>query len=169
VGWVGALALAISAMLSGGFIMLFAPAMPRKTSKGARALWHILGFREFIRRVERDRLERMLQEDPTLFDRVLPYALVFGIADEWAEKFEGLLQKPPEWFESERWTPTAFTPRTFVYSLGDSVSTMNSVFPSTPARSSGSGAGGGFSGFGGGGGGGGFSGGGFGGGGGGGW
>jgi uncharacterized membrane protein len=169
VGWVGALALAISAMLSGGFIMLFAPAMPRKTTKGARALWHILGFREFIRRVERDRLERMLQEDPTLFDRVLPYALVFGIADEWAEKFEGLLQKPPEWFESERWTPTAFTPRTFVYSLGDSVSTMNSVFPSTPARSSGSGAGGGFSGFGGGGGGGGFSGGGFGGGGGGGW
>ncbi|MFA0751854.1 MAG: hypothetical protein SLRJCFUN_002257 [Candidatus Fervidibacter sp.] len=166
VGWVGALALAISAMLSGGFIMLFAPAMPRKTSKGARALWHILGFREFIRRVERDRLERMLEEDPMLFDRVLPYALVFGIADEWAAKFEGLLQKPPDWFESERWTPTTFTPRLFIYSLGDSMSTMNSVFPSTPARSSGSGAGGGFSGFGGGGG---FSGGGFGGGGGGGW
>lgn len=110
---------------------IFARAMPRKTLEGAKALWHILGFREFIQCVEHDRLERMLREDPPLFDRVLPYALVFGIADEWAEKFEGLLKKPPEWFESERWTPVDFTPRVFLHSLGDSVSTMNRVFPST--------------------------------------
>ncbi len=157
------LALIVSGLLTGFTIAAFAPAMPRKTNKGARALWHILGFREFIRRVEKDRLERMLREDPNLFDKVLPYALVFGVADEWAEKFDGLLQRPPDWYESDRWTPTTFNARTFVYSLGDSVSSMRSVFPSSPSRSSG--AGGGSSGFGGGG----FSGGGFGGGGGGGW
>ncbi|MCX7643113.1 MAG: hypothetical protein N2116_04835, partial [Armatimonadetes bacterium] len=66
-------------------------------------------------------------------------------------------------YESDRWTPTTFNTRVFVYSLGDSVSSMRSVFPSSPSRSSG--AGGGSSGFGVGG----FSGGGFGGGGGGGW
>ncbi|MEZ8221786.1 putative membrane protein (DUF2207) [Candidatus Fervidibacteria bacterium JGI MDM2 JNZ-1-D12] len=157
------LALIVSGLLTGFTIAAFAPAMPRKTNKGARALWHILGFREFIRRVEKDRLERMLRKDPNLFDKVLPYALVFGVADEWAEKFDGLLQRPPDWYESDRWTPTTFNARTFVYSLGDSVSSMRSVFPSSPSRSSG--AGGGSSGFGGGG----FSGGGFGGGGGGGW
>ena len=157
------LALGGSGLLTGLIIAAFAPAMPRKTHKGAKVLWHILGFREFIQRVERDRLERMLQEDPNLFDKVLPYALVFGIADEWAEKFEGLLRRPPGWYESDRWTPTTFNTRVFVHSLGDSVSSMKSVFPSSPSRSSG--AGGGGSGFGGGG----FSGGGFGGGGGGGW
>ncbi|MCX7969487.1 MAG: DUF2207 domain-containing protein [Armatimonadetes bacterium] len=157
------MALIFSGLLTGFIIAIFAPAMPRKTKEGVKALWHILGFREFIRRVEKDRLERMLQEDPNLFDRVLPYALVFGVADEWAEKFDGLLRRPPDWYESDRWTPTTFNTRVFVYSLGDSVSSMRSVFPSSPSRSSG--AGGGSSGFGGGG----FSGGGFGGGGGGGW
>ncbi|MGQ9520940.1 MAG: DUF2207 domain-containing protein [Candidatus Fervidibacter sp.] len=156
------LALVISGLITGLAIAGFAFAMPRKTEKGAKALWHILGFREFIRRVEKDRLERMLQEDPNLFDRVLPYALVFGVADEWAEKFEGLLAEPPSWYESDRWTPMTFNTSVFVHSLGDSVSSMNSVLPSSPSRSSGTG--GGKSGFGGG-----FSGGGFGGGGGGGW
>jgi hypothetical protein len=103
---VACLSLILSGILTGIIIAAFAPAMPRKTVKGARALWHIIGFREFIQRVEKDRLERMLREDPNLFDRVLPYALVFGIADEWAAKFEGLLQKPPDWYVSDRWTPT---------------------------------------------------------------
>lgn len=156
------LALITSGLVTGLAIAGFAFAMPRKTEKGVKALWHILGFREFIRRVEKDRLERMLREDPNLFDRVLPYALVFGVADEWAEKFEGLLAEPPSWYESDRWTHTTFNTSVFVHSLGDSVSSMNSVLPSSPSRSSG--AGGGGSGFGGG-----FSGGGFGGGGGGGW
>jgi uncharacterized membrane protein len=159
---VACLSLILSGILTGIIIAAFAPAMPRKTVKGARALWHIIGFREFIQRVEKDRLERMLQEDPNLFDRVLPYALVFGIADEWAAKFEGLLQKPPDWYVSDRWTPTTFNSRVFIASLGDSISSMNSALPYLPSRS---GAGEGISGFGGGG----FSGGGFGGGGGGGW
>ncbi|MFA0752760.1 MAG: hypothetical protein IMHGJWDQ_000522 [Candidatus Fervidibacter sp.] len=153
--------------LSGVLCAAFAPAMPRKTRKGARALWHLLGFREFILRVEQDRLERMLQEDPLLFDRILPYALVFGIADEWAQKFDGLLQRPPDWYESPAWTPSTFNTRLFASRLGDSITTMNTALPVAP-RSQSTGAGGGFSGFGGfssGG----FSGGGFGGGGGGGW
>jgi len=154
--------LILSGILTGIIVAAFARVMPRKTLKGAKALWHIIGFREFIQRVEKDRLERMLQEDPNLFDRVLPYALVFGIADEWAGKFEGLLQRPPDWYISDRWTPTTFNSRAFVSSLGDSISSMNSALPYSPNRS---GAGGGGSGFGGGG----FSGGGFGGGGGGGW
>ncbi len=165
--WSTALALFAGLVLSGVLCLLFAPAMPRKTVKGAKALWHLLGFREFIRRVERDRLERMLKEDPLLFDRVLPYALVFGVADEWAQKFDGLLQQPPSWYESPSWTPTTFNTRVFVTHLGDHITTMNSVLPSAP-RSESRGAGGGFSGFGGSSGGG-FSGGGFGGGGGGGW
>jgi uncharacterized membrane protein YgcG len=147
----------------GGLLLrLFGPAMPRRTARGVQALWAVLGFREFIRRVEQDRLERLLREDPNLFDRVLPYALVFGVADEWAEKFQGLLQKPPEWYASPAWTPGTFRPQTFLHSLSHSVASMNSVLTWAPSRSSGSG---GRSGFGGGG----FSGGGRGGGGGGGW
>ena len=37
----------------------------------------------------------MAKDDPTLFQRLLPYAVVLGVADEWAERFEGLLTEPP--------------------------------------------------------------------------
>jgi len=157
-----ALVAALGVGLAGLLFWIFGRVMPRKTARGVQALEEILGFREFIRRVEADRLERLLREDPTLFDRVLPYALVFGVADEWAEKFQGLLQKPPDWYESPAWTVGTFRPQAFMNSLSHSVASMNSVFPSSPSRSSGSGSRSGF-------GGGGFSGGGRGGGGGGGW
>jgi uncharacterized membrane protein len=147
-------------------IRLFAGAMPAKTAKGARLARHCLGFREFVTRVEKDRLARMAQDDPTLFERVLPYAVVLGCADEWAERFEGLLREPPSWYLSGTRVPGGFDSRALVSDLGRSMHSMGSTLTSAP-RPSGGGfsAGRGSSGFGGGG----RSGGGFGGGGGGSW
>ncbi len=151
-------------------IRLFASAMPAKTAKGARLARYCLGFQEFVTRVEKDRLERMSKEDPTLFERVLPYAVVLGCADEWAERFEGLLTEPPAWYRSASLTPGRFDSRSLVSDLGRSMHSMGSTLTSAaaPERHLGGisfGAGRGSSGFGGGGG----SGGGFGGGGGGSW
>ncbi|MCS7313440.1 MAG: DUF2207 domain-containing protein [Acidobacteria bacterium] len=130
-------AIGVGLGLVGLLLILFGPAMPRRTAKGVQALEGILGFREFIRRVETDRLERLLRDEPNLFDRVLPYALVFGIADEWAEKFQGLLRTPPDWYESPTWTLGTFQPGAFMHSLSHSVASMNSVLPATPSRSPG--------------------------------
>lgn len=127
--------------LGGVLFLVFGPAMPRRTGKGVQALWEVLGFREFVRRVESDRLERLVQDQPDLFDRVLPYALVFGVADEWAQKFQDLLRKPPEWYQSPAWGPDTFRPQVFLDRLSHAVSSLNSVLPSTPSRSSGFGAG----------------------------
>jgi uncharacterized membrane protein len=152
-------------------VRLFARAMPVKTAKGARLARYCLGFREFVTRVEKDRLERMSKEDPSLFERVLPYAVVLGCADEWAERFEGLLREPPSWYLSPAFTPGRFDSRALVSDLGRSMHSMGSTLTSEPRPSGGGfggisfGAGSGSSGFGGGGG----SGGGFGGGGGGSW
>src|SRR3972149_6843804 len=74
----------LSLIISGIFILIFSRFMPRRTKKGSLAKEEILGFREFIERAEKDRIERLAKEDPTLFDRVLPYALVFGLEDRWA-------------------------------------------------------------------------------------
>jgi uncharacterized membrane protein YgcG len=153
-------------------VRLFVNAMPAKTAKGARLARYCLGFQEFVTRVEKDRLERMSKEDPTLFERVLPFAVVLGCADEWAERFEGLLTEPPSWYRSSSFTPGRFDSRSLVSGLGRSMFSMGSTLTSQPRPSGGGfggirfGAGRGSSGFRGGGGG---SGGGFGGGGGGSW
>jgi len=115
----------------------------------------LLGFREFIERAEKERIERLAKDDPTLFDRVLPFALVFGLEDRWAEAFRDMYKDPPSWYSSPYYGDT-FSPDIFVSDIGRSLSVMNSSLSSTPKKSGGSGFGGGGSsggGFGGGGGG----------------
>ncbi len=143
-------------LLSGLIILIFSRYMPRKTKKGSHMNEELLGFREFIERAEKDRIERLAQEDPTLFDRVLPYALVFGLEDKWAEAFKDMYHKPPDWYHSSSYN-NSFSPNMFVSDIGRSLGVMNRTLSSRPRKSGSSGfsSGGGSSGggFGGGGGG----------------
>ncbi len=134
--------------------------MPRKTRLGSTKAAHVAGFEEFVRRVEKDRIERMAKDDPTVFERLLPYAMALGVADQWADAFSDIFKEAPDWFVGQR--GVAFMPYVFVNSLGSAVNSVGSAMTSRPRSS---GAGGGSSSFSGGG----FSGGGFGGGGGGAW
>jgi len=143
---------ALAIALSGGLVLLFSRAMPRRTARGRAVYEEILGFREFVARVDKDRLERMGGRSAERFERVLPYALVLGAADAWAGAFDGLYREPPRWYVSRSAGP--FRPRAFVDDLGQSLGTIGSALSSAPRGGSGrSGLGGG-----------GFSGGGFGGG-----
>lgn len=147
--------LKLSIGLSGLIILIFSRFMPRKTKRGTLVSEELLGFREFIERAEKERIERLAKDDPTLFDRVLPFALVFGLEDRWAEAFRDMYKDPPSWYSSPYYGDT-FSPDIFVSDIGRSLSVMNSSLSSTPKKSGGSGFGGGGSsggGFGGGGGG----------------
>jgi uncharacterized membrane protein len=147
--------LKLSIGLSGLIILIFSRFMPRKTKRGTLVSEELFGFREFIERAEKERIERLAKDDPTLFDRVLPFALVFGLEDRWAEAFRDMYKDPPSWYSSPYYSNT-FSPNIFVSDIGRSLSVMNSSLSSTPKKSGGSGFGGGGSsggGFGGGGGG----------------
>lgn len=162
VGCLGAqvFAVGIAFILSGIVVLAFSPAMPKRNRRGRRAYEEILGYKEFLARVDRDRLERMGTRTTEAFEKALPYAVVLGVADEWAEAFADLYTQPPSWYSSPRYGG-GFHPTLFVNDLGTSMDSIGSTIASMPPSSSGSGS----SGFGGGG----FSGGGFGGGGGGSW
>ncbi len=148
-------ALVLGSFIAAGLIVLaFGRAMPRRTARGRRALDEIHGFKEFLGRVDRDRLEREGAHTKERFEAVLPYAIVLGCADAWGDAFADIYDQPPEWYASPRYG-RGFTPRLFVSDMGQGLSTIGSAMTEAP-RSSGSGS----SGFGGGG----FSGGGFGGG-----
>jgi len=118
----------------------------------------VLGFREWIERVDRDRLERQGTATREQFERILPYAIVLGAADAWADAFAGIYTEPPSWYHGYD-AVDGFRPGRFVSDMGRGLDTIGHAMTSQPGGGSGS------SGFGGGG----FSGGGFGGGGGGSW
>ena len=149
----------VAALISALIWWLFARQMTAKTIKGARTRVAILGFQEFINRVDADRLKRM---PPDTFEKYLPYAMALGIEHIWAQKFAGLIKDPPRWYVSPTPYPAGgFNPIFFSNSMHSMSSDMHQVFVSAPRASS---TGSGWSGGGGFGGGGGFSGGGFGGG-----
>ncbi len=136
---------------------LFARVMTAKTLKGSRIHIAVLGFQEFMNRVDADRLKTM----PTnTFEKFLPYAMALGVEHHWAQAFSGIVKDPPSWYVGPGYGyGMGFNPILFSSSMHGMATDMHQVFVSAPrASSTGSGWGGG------GGGGGGFSGGGFGGG-----
>jgi uncharacterized membrane protein len=148
--WMG-----IALAASGISILIFGLLMSKKTPKGTALYQKLLGFKEFIKSVEKDRLQEFLKQDQNYFDKVLPYAIVFDMADKWKDKMKGLDVPPPSWY-SGVYAGSNFNTLMFMNSLDSSMRSMTNTFYSAP-NSSGS-SGGSFSG------GGGFSGGGFGGG-----
>jgi len=137
---------------------LFAREMTAKTVRGGRTRVAVLGFQEFMNRVDAERLKRM---PPDTFEKFLPYAMALGVEHQWAQAFAGIVKDPPSWYVAPGGYGygTGFNPIFFSNSMHSMASDMHQVFVSAPrASSTGSGwSGGGFSG-------GGFSGGGFGGG-----
>ena len=153
--WQEKIWLGVALIASGIIIIVFGLIMTKKTKKGTLLYQKLLGFKEFIKTVEKDRLQEFLKQDENYFDKVLPYAIVFDIADTWKDKLKGLEIPPPKWY-SGNYGAGNFDTLLFMNSLDKSMNTMTNTFYSSP-HSSGS-SGGSFSG------GGGFSGGGFGGG-----
>ncbi len=149
--------LILSVLISALIWWLFARVMTAKTVKGARTHIAVLGFQEFMNRVDADRLKVM---PPSTFEKFLPYAMALGVEHHWAQAFAGIIKDPPGWYAAPAGYGygTGFNPILFSSSMHGMATDMHQVFVSAPRASSTG------SGFGGGGGGGGFSGGGFGGG-----
>ena len=151
-------AIAGIALFTGNFFLaivgfIFAKFMPAKTNEGAAQAAVARSLKTFLSSQERQ-LE-FQAKNQMMFEKLLPYAIAFGVEKIWAERFKDISMSQPKWYSSQ--TNTAFNALYLSSMLHSSVSTFSAS--ATPTRSS-SGfssgfSGGGFSGGGGGGGGGG--------------
>ncbi len=154
---IGLSAYGFGVALSGALLCAFARAMPSRTALGSARLHECQGFQRFVRLAEKDRIAVLAKDDPTVFGRLLPYAMVLGVADQWAHAFKDLMTEPPDWYLPYGYNRGgSFNSMLFVHSLGGGMNTMGRTFSSVPSSTAGSGG----SGFTGGGSGGGFGGGG---------
>jgi len=132
----------------------FGRAMPRKTIFGVESANISKSLKNFLTSQERQ-LE-FQAKNQTMFEKLLPYAVAFGVERIWAQRFKDFQLKQPDWYSSYDST-RGFNSIIFASSLSSSMSSFRSAatpVSSTTGHSSGFG-GGGFSGGGGGGGGGG--------------
>jgi uncharacterized membrane protein len=128
---------------------VFGRVMPRKTLLGAQTAKQAQGLKNFL--TSQERQLNFQGEKQMLFEKLLPYAMAFGVEKQWAKRFADFDLKNPDWYEGT--SSTHFNTIIFANSLSNSYS--NFAVSSTPPSSSGSGFSGGSSGGGGGGGGGG--------------
>lgn len=144
----------VAGVLSGLIVLSFGRIMPARTVTGARTLEKVLGFEEFMRRVDGERFERVVKT-PEMFEKFLPFAMAFKLERRWARAFQGIYRDPPTWYVGGTGYTGSFDLGRFSGRLADLSSRAESTMASSPRSSSGSGFGGGGSSGGGGGGGGG--------------
>lgn len=141
----------LSSLLLGTGMVVVGFQMPKKSVLGVEIYQKLAGYRMFMQTVELPRLEQLIKEDPHYFDKSLPYAMVFGMTDNWSDKFEKLNVPPPTWYHSN---VNGLSYSQFTRRFSDASKTMGSTFTSAPSKSGSSGgsssSGGGFGGGGGG-------------------
>ena len=131
----------------------FGRAMPAKTIFGVESANMSKSLKNFLSSQERQL--SFQAKNQMMFERLLPFAVAFGVERIWAQRFKDIQIAPPEWYSSYDST-RAFNSVLFANSLNSSMSSFRSA--ATPVSSTtghSSGFSGGFSGGGGGGGGGG--------------
>lgn len=130
---------------------IFYRIIPKRTPYGIEILGKIKGFKEFIETAEKDKLETLVQDNPTYYYDILPYAYVLGVSNTWMKKFESMSYQPPNWYEGS----TDFHISDFDHFMFSATRTMTSALSSSMSSGSSGGSGGGSAGGGSGGGGGG--------------
>ena len=54
-----------------------------------------LGFKMYLETAERYRMQNLT---PEIFEKYLPYAMIFGIEKKWAKAFDGINMQSPTWY-----------------------------------------------------------------------
>ena len=144
----------IAAVLVGISALLVARNAPARTPDGTAVLAQTLGFRQYLATAEAAQLK--FEEGEDLFSRYLPYAIVFGLTEHWAQVFaqlaaQGRAVTEPTWYGGPGYAMGSFwlASNSFGHAM-DSFSSIatSSISAPTPGSSGSSGfsGGGGFSG-----------------------
>ena len=65
----------------------------KETETWAKLISHLLWYKEFLAACDENKLKLFLQQDPLYFDKILPYAVAFGLDTELIKKIEPIMQE----------------------------------------------------------------------------
>ncbi len=118
--------------------------MPKRNAYGTEILGKIKGFKEFLEVSEKEKLEALVEKDPTYFYDILPYTYVLGVSSKWIKKFEDISFQAPKWYDGSG----DFNTKSFGSFVNSTMKSAEEAMISSPVSSSGGGysGGGGFSG-----------------------
>ena len=105
------------------------------TFKGALAKRHLLGLKEFIDKADKDKIRFFLKEDKRYLDKMLPYAVLFGLNEHWLKLYKELDAQLPEWYDGSLngfvnidFEPSVFREKSFSDGISSSPSISSGDF-----------------------------------------
>ncbi|MBI2029688.1 DUF2207 domain-containing protein [Candidatus Gottesmanbacteria bacterium] len=138
----GTIAFTTFNLFLGIMLFVFGRIMPRKTIFGAVSQNTALGLKNFLGSQARQ-LE-FQAKNWHMFEKLLPYAIVFGVEKIWAERFQDIDIKPPQWYQGS--DSGRFNSYLFVNNLNRATNSFSSMSSPPSSSTSSSGFSSGFSG-----------------------
>ncbi|HRN71280.1 MAG TPA: DUF2207 domain-containing protein, partial [Candidatus Woesebacteria bacterium] len=90
---------------------IFGRLMPKKTIEGVQAANHARSLKNFLKSQERQLEFQSMNQ--LMFEKLLPFAVAFGVEKIWAQRFKDIDLKQPDWYVSSThtgiWQADAFT------------------------------------------------------------
>ena len=107
-------------LISSILLLIYSSKVDLKSSKGNKVYYELEGLKMYINTAEKHRIE--FHNDPKkyigIFEKLLPYAIIFGLEKKWASEFKDIYKEPPTWYEGDI---SSFNS----YMLASSISNMN--------------------------------------------
>lgn len=108
----------------------FGLSMPRKTVLGAEAANIAASLKKFL--TSQEKFLKYQADKQLMFEKLLPYAVAFGVETIWAKRFKDIALTAPTWYQG--YESSRFNSMIFVHSLSNSFHSVSSA--ATPVRSS---------------------------------
>ena len=106
--------------------------MPKRNEYGTEILGKLKGFKNFLETAEKEKLEALVEKEPTYFYNILPYTYVLGVSSKWIKKFEDMNIEPPNWYSGYN----DFNMHSFGSFMDSTMKSAQSVMSSSPGDSS---------------------------------
>ena len=74
-----------------------------------KTLEDLLGYTSFLKLVEIDQIEKMIEEDPSFYFKNLCYAQILGLTKTWEKKFAKIKVTQPSWYISSAYGMYAYS------------------------------------------------------------
>ncbi len=127
---IGGLALPTLNLLLAFCAFAFGRNMPKKTAIGAEAANVAKSLKNFL--TSQERQLAFQAKNQMMFEKLLPYAIAFGVEKIWAKRFEDIKMRQPDWYHG--YGGGYYTSSVWVSSMNSSFSSFRSA--ATPTSSS---------------------------------
>ena len=118
----------------------------KRNVRGNELFGKIKVFKNFLETSEKEKLEALVNDNPTYFYDILPFTYVLGISDMWINKFESIAIEAPDWYDGS----STFSMSSFGSFMNSTMTSASTAMTSSPSSSGGGSSGGGSGGGGGG-------------------